>query len=93
MTNNNSSNIWEKCKNAILYKSKRDLYENLYLKAIIDSYIRIDKTQDFENNIRDRFVWDLETDVETQNFASLLRIIKFCVSAAHYKILRLCCAL
>ena len=25
------------------------------------------------------------TDVETQNFASLLRIIKFCVSTAHYK--------
>jgi len=25
------------------------------------------------------------TDVETQNFASLLRITKFCVSAAHYK--------
>jgi hypothetical protein len=25
------------------------------------------------------------TDVETQNFASLLRIIKFCISAAHYK--------
>ena len=25
------------------------------------------------------------TDVETQNFASPLRITKFCVSAAHYK--------
>jgi hypothetical protein len=25
------------------------------------------------------------TDVETQNFASLLHITKFCVSAAHYK--------
>lgn len=42
------------------YKSKQDLYENLYLKAIVDSYSRIDKTPDIENNIRDRFIRDLE---------------------------------
>jgi len=33
------------------------------------------------------------TDVETQNFASLLHITIFCVSTAHYNILRLYCAL
>lgn len=42
------------------FKSKKDVYENLYLKAIVDSYNRIDKTPDLENEIRDRFVLDLE---------------------------------
>lgn len=40
------------------YKSKQDLIENLYLKAIIDSYERINKTFGIENEIRDRFVHD-----------------------------------
>ncbi|MBU1717975.1 MAG: hypothetical protein KKA07_02780 [Bacteroidetes bacterium] len=41
------------------FKSKQDLIENLYLKAIIDSYCRIDKSIGIENDIRDRFVFDL----------------------------------
>lgn len=40
------------------YKSKQDLIENLYLKAIVDSYNRIDKSIGIENDIRDRFVYD-----------------------------------
>jgi len=40
------------------YKSKQDLIENLYLKAIIDSYYRIDKKIGIENDIRDRFIHD-----------------------------------
>lgn len=40
------------------YKSKQDLIENLYLKAIIDTYQRIDKSIGIENDIRDRFVAD-----------------------------------
>jgi len=40
------------------YKSKQDLIENLYLKAIVDSYHRIDKSIGIENDIRDRFVHD-----------------------------------
>lgn len=46
------------------YKSKQDLYENLYLKAIVDSYTRISHVLDKENNIRDRFVLDMEHDNE-----------------------------
>ena len=42
------------------YKSAQDLYERLYLRAIIDTYERIDKSPDIENNIRNRFIWDLE---------------------------------
>ena len=44
------------------YKSKKDLYENLYLKAIVDTFHRIDKSVALENDIRDRFVWDLERE-------------------------------
>lgn len=40
------------------YKSKQDIIENLYLKAIVDSYNRIDKNIGIENDIRDRFVHD-----------------------------------
>lgn len=40
------------------YKSKQDLIENLYLKAIVDSYNRIDKRIGIENDIRDRFIHD-----------------------------------
>lgn len=40
------------------FKSKQDLIENLYLKAIVDSYSRIDKSFGIENDIRDRFVYD-----------------------------------
>ncbi len=44
------------------YKSRQDLYERLYLKAIVGSYSRISHTPDTENVIRDRFVWDLENN-------------------------------
>jgi hypothetical protein len=44
------------------YKSKEDLYENLYLKAFIDSYHRIGKDSILEGKIRDRFVFDLERE-------------------------------
>ena len=40
------------------FKSKQDLIENLYLKAIVDSYERIDDNIGIENDIRDRFVHD-----------------------------------
>lgn len=51
------------------YKSAQDLYEKLFLAAIIDSYGRIDKSADIENNIRDRFIWDLErNNTITKNF-------------------------
>ncbi|MCP5104446.1 MAG: hypothetical protein GY950_13755 [bacterium] len=42
------------------YKTKEDLYENLYLRAFIDTYRRIDKTSVLENEIRDKFVFDFE---------------------------------
>ncbi|MCH7964517.1 MAG: hypothetical protein IH852_11345 [Bacteroidetes bacterium] len=41
------------------YRSQVDLYENLYLKAIIDSYYHIDKRKGKEEKIRDRFYYDL----------------------------------
>lgn len=44
------------------YKSRQDLYERLYLKALVDSYSRISHTPDIENKIRDRFVWDMENN-------------------------------
>ena len=44
------------------FKSKKDLYENLYLKAFIDSYHRIGKDSILEEKIRDRFVFDLERE-------------------------------
>ncbi len=42
------------------YKSKEDLFENLYLKAFIDSYRRIERGTVLEEKIRDQFVYDLE---------------------------------
>ena len=44
------------------YKSRKDLYENLCIKAIVDSYRRISKLQGLENDIRDRFILDLEKE-------------------------------
>lgn len=44
------------------FKSKEDLFENLYLKAFIDSYHRIKKDSLLEEKIRDRFVFDLERE-------------------------------
>ena len=44
------------------FKSKEDVYENLYLKAFIDSYRRIGKVSMLEEKIRDRFVFDLERE-------------------------------
>lgn len=42
------------------YKTKEDLYENLYLRAFVDTYRRIDKTPVLEEEIRDKFVFDFE---------------------------------
>ena len=53
---NSFENIW---KSRIPYKSKVDLYENLYLQAIIDSYGSVDKHYGKEEEIRDRFYADL----------------------------------
>lgn len=50
--NNSFENVW---KSKIKYKSRVDLYENLYLKAIIESYSEIDKSVGLEEEIRDRF--------------------------------------
>jgi hypothetical protein len=42
------------------FKTKEDLYENLYLRAFINSYQRIGKTSILEEKIRDKFVYDFE---------------------------------
>lgn len=42
------------------FKTKEDLYENLYLRAFINSYQRIGKTSILEKKIRDKFVYDFE---------------------------------
>jgi hypothetical protein len=42
-------------------KSKQSLFENTYLKALIDSFTRIPKNLKTEEAIRDAFVRDLET--------------------------------
>lgn len=44
---------------AVGFSSKRDLIENLYLTSIIDSYKRVEHTISTENDIRDRFIYDL----------------------------------
>ncbi len=54
--NKSFEDIW---KSRIPYKSKTDLYENLYLQSIIDSYEIIDKQYGKEEEIRDRFYADL----------------------------------
>ena len=54
--NNSFERIWLQ---QIPYQSKVDLYENLYLQAIIDSYQHIDKSIGKEEKIRDRFYYDL----------------------------------
>lgn len=54
--NNSFERIWLQ---QIPYRSKVDLYENLYLQAIIDSYQHIDKSIGKEEKIRDRFYYDL----------------------------------
>lgn len=46
------------------FETKEDLYVNLYIRAIIESYKFIDKSfnklaKDDENKIRNRFYWDL----------------------------------
>jgi len=57
---NNQERFMQNALGCLNYKSEQNLYEELYLKAIIDSYQRIDKSVDLENVIRDRFVFDLE---------------------------------
>ena len=41
------------------YKSKQDIIENLFIKSLQESYVRLDKTISNENDIRDRFMEDL----------------------------------
>ena len=40
--------------------NKSEIIENLYLQSIINSYEHIDKSFGLENDIRDRFYWDLK---------------------------------
>lgn len=40
------------------YTSVESFVENFYLKAVIDSYQRLDKSISVENDIRDRFIFD-----------------------------------
>lgn len=59
--NEDFSNLW---LSHFPFKTKEDLYINLYIKAIIESYKFIDKSfnklaKDDENKIRNRFYWDL----------------------------------
>jgi len=56
----NSQSYYQFGLQKLNYKSAQDLYERLYLRAIVDTYVRIDKSPDIENNIRNRFIWDLE---------------------------------
>lgn len=42
------------------FRSKEDLFENLFLAAIIDSYRRIVKSSTLEEEIRDMFIADFE---------------------------------
>lgn len=42
------------------FRSKEDLFENLFLAAIIDSYQRIVKSSTLEEEIRDMFITDFE---------------------------------
>ncbi len=44
---------------ALGFSSKRDLIENLYLRSIAESYGRLKKSISTENEIRDRFVYDI----------------------------------
>ena len=54
--NDTFSDLW---LNHLPFETKEDLYEQLYLQAIIESYNYIDKSTGDENSIRDRFYWDL----------------------------------
>lgn len=44
------------------YTSVESFVENFYLKAVIDSYQRLDKSISVENDIRDRFIFDFYND-------------------------------
>lgn len=44
------------------YHSEQDLFENLYLKAIIDSISKIENISRLENKIRDALIKDLENE-------------------------------
>lgn len=47
------------------YSSKQDIIENLFIKSVVESYGRIDKTIGIENDIRDRFRDDLYFDEQS----------------------------
>lgn len=59
------------------FETKEDLYVNLYIRAIIESYKFIDKSfdklaKDDENKIRNRFYWDLtERNPITKEYVDL----------------------
>ena len=42
------------------FDSKQDIIENLFIKSMHNSYVRLDKTISHENDIRDRFIEDLK---------------------------------
>lgn len=54
------------------FSSKQDIIENLFVKSLLESYTRIDKTIGIENEIRDRFMKDLyTTDSEIKKWLQL----------------------
>ena len=58
------------------FETKEDLYVNIYIRAIVESYGFIDKSfdksTDDENKIRDRFYWDLtERNPITKKYVDL----------------------
>ncbi len=57
MNNSFFDNIWMP---KLLAKDKEDVIETIYLQSIINSYQYITKTSGLENEIRDRFYWDLK---------------------------------
>ncbi|MBW8334084.1 MAG: hypothetical protein K0M40_18840 [Prolixibacteraceae bacterium] len=54
------------------YSTKQDLIENLFIKSLIESYNRINKSIGIENEIRDRFMKDIyTTDSEIKKWLQL----------------------
>jgi hypothetical protein len=57
MSGNNFDEFW---LSKLPFGTYEDLIEDIYLKAIIESYKDIDKSAGLENEIRDRFYWHLK---------------------------------
>ena len=49
-------------KEKIKVTSKQDVYEKIYLRAVIESYAVINKSTGLENQIRDRLAWYLQKE-------------------------------